>query len=72
MERGLRIHKPVKGASPVRNFGPALLILISVAQSMAAPSNAVHSTSSPQPGILLLLGAGLTILASLVRRRFSE
>ncbi len=55
----------------MRIVGPALLILMSVVNSFAAPA-VVHSSSVPRPGILLLLGGGLVGLATLIRRRFSN
>ncbi len=54
----------------MRTFGPAVLILLSVVSSFAAHAP-VHTSSAPQPGILLLLGGGLVGLATVIRRRLS-
>jgi len=54
----------------VRTFGPVVLLLISVASSFGT-SAAVHGSSAPQPGILVLLGGGLVGLATVIRRYLS-
>ena len=51
-------------------FGPAVLILTSAVSSFAVPAS-IRSSSAPQPGVLLLLGGGLVVLATVIRRRFS-
>jgi len=55
----------------VRFSGPAVLLLVTVVDSLAAPA-VVHSSTAPQPGLLILLGTGLVGLATLVRRRFTN
>lgn len=55
----------------MRISGLAIWILMSVVQSFAAPTS-VHASTAPQPSILLLLGAGLVGLATLIRRRLSN
>jgi hypothetical protein len=55
----------------VRVFGSLVLISMLVVNSFAAPA-AVRASSTPQPGLLILLGTGLVGLATLVRRRFGN
>jgi len=71
LESRLPLSK-AKGVSPVRNFGPVvLLVLILVANSFAAPA-VVQSSVLPEPGLLALLGGGLVGLAALIRRHLSD
>ncbi len=55
----------------MRTSGLAMLILMLVVNSFAAPTS-VHASTAPHPSILLLLGAGLVGLATLIRRRLSN
>lgn len=71
LESGVRLGK-AKGVSPVRNLGPALLlVLILASNSFAAPA-VVKSSVFPEPGLLALLGGGLVGLATLIRRHLSD
>jgi hypothetical protein len=56
----------------VRNFAPAVLLILTFATNAVAVPAVAKSAVVPESGVLLLLGGGLVGLASFVRRLLSQ
>jgi len=61
-----------KGGFTLRNFVPAMLLVLMLATNSFAAPAVVQSSVIPEPGLLALLGGGLVGLATLIRRHLSD